>query len=305
MGFSLVLALAAGCSLAAGPAPASLPGCGPGSRLLFYSPHPLLDERTAPGFSDSLGRRMTQPLRELGYCLTAVADHRMLVDTARHGDDLVLHVLGTEGPDADGPEGFLVALISVRDFAAGKLPEAVSRPLAALPLQQEDPSGFADVVARKVAENLRKQYVAHVIIQSRPAEASIRSSSGLSGNTPVEWILPVGALQVVLEKQGYQPLSRELDLSVPGQHNIDLHLAKRRFFHSRFMYPMLAFGASALGAYALQEHYYAEYRSLGAQDLQNRPEAFGRTFRVAKTYERIAAGSLALAAGCLLLSFRF
>ena len=305
MGFSLLLALAAGCSLAAGPATASTEGCSPGSRLLFYSPHPMLDERTSPGFSDSLGRRMIQPLREMGYCLTAVEDYQVLLDTAGHGDDLVLHVLASEGPQTFGPGGFLVTLLTVRAFATGKLPEAVSRPLAALPLQNDDPAGFLDVVARKVAENLRKQYVAHVIIQSRPPEASVRSASGLSGKTPVEWILPVGTLPVVLEKPGYMPLRRELDLSVPGQHNIDLHLAKRRFYHSRFMYPMVAFGASALAAYALQEHYYAEYRNLGAQDLQNRPEAFGRTFRVAKTYERIAAGSLAMATGCLLLSFRF
>jgi hypothetical protein len=305
MGISLLLALFAGFSMAAVPAIASSEGCGPGSRLLYYSPHPLLDERTAPGFSDSLGNRMVQPLRELGYCLTAIEDYRTLLDTSRHGGDLVLHALVSEGPQTYGPGGFLVTLLTVRDLASGKLPEAISRPLVSLPLQRDDPAGLVDVLARKVAENLRRQYVAHVIIQSRPPEAWVRAASGLDGKTPVEWILPLGTLPVVLEKPGYLPLHRELDLSAPGQHNIDLHLAKRRFYHSRFIYPVLAFGATALASYALEEHYYAEYRSLGAEDLRNRPEVFGRTFRVAKTYERIAVGSLALATGCLLLSFRF
>lgn len=277
------------------------PPCAPGSRILFYSPHPLLDSRTAPGFAEDLRKLMEPPLMELGYCLQGIGDYRTLLDTARFGDNLVLHALASEGVPAD----FVVAVLPVRDWTAHRLPEAVSRPLVSLPLTRDDPSALMDVLVRKVAENLRKQYVAHVFIQSHPSEALARSTSGLQGRTPVEWILPLGSLSVALEQPGYLPLLRDLDLTVPGQHSYDLQMVKRRFYHSGFIYPMAAFGAAALGAYLMEEHYYAKYQSYGADEQRDRPEIFGRTFGVAKTWERIAYGSAILAGISFAASFRF
>lgn len=277
------------------------PPCAPGSRILFYSPHPLLDVRTAPGFAEDLRKVMEPPLMDLGYCLQGIGDYRSLLDTARFGDNLVLHALVSEATPSD----FLVAVLRVRDWTANRLPEAVSRPLVTLPLTRDDPAGLMDVLVRKVAENLRKQYVAHVVIQSRPAEATVKSTSGLQGRTPVEWILPLGALSVTMERPGYLPLLRDLDLTVPGQHSYELQLAKRRFYHSRFIYPVAAFGAAALGAYLAQEHYYSKYQGYGADEQRDRPEIFGRTFGVAKTWERIAYGSAIMAGISLAISFRF
>lgn len=279
--------------------------CQQGAQVLFYSPHPMLDARTSPGFTDTLYQRLTAPLGELGYCIQPIRDYRSLLDTARYGDNLILHALVSDGPMSSSPSQFVVTLLRGRDWAADKLPEAISRPLVTLPLYRGDPAGLIEVLVRKVAENLRKQYVAHLLIQSRPGEAAARADNGLQGKTPLEWILPLGTLEVVLEKPGHIPLRQQLDLTSPGQHNYDFHLAKRRFYHSRFIYPAIAFGIAALGAYALEEHYYSRYQGYGIDESQNDPEIFGKTFQVAKTYERIAYGSLALAGACLALTFRF
>ncbi len=291
--------------LAAVPRSDAASECRPGSQALFYSPHPMLDAKTSPGFADTLMRRLKAPLGELGYCIQPIQDYRALLDTARYGDNLLLHTLVAEGPMTSSPSQFVVALLRGRDWAADKLPEAISRPLVSLPMYRGDPSDLMEVLARKVAENLRLQYVAHVLIQSRPGAAFTRADNGLQGKTPVEWILPLGSLEVMLEKPGYIAMRKRLDLSAPGQHNYDFHLAKRRFYHSKFIYPAIAFGAAALGAYALQEYYYAEYQKYGADDALTRPKIFGQTFRLAKNYERIAYTSLALAGFSLALSFRF
>lgn len=282
-----------------------IPECRPGTQTLFYSPQTALDSKTFPGFSDSLFRSLEAPLGELGYCLQTPRDSRILLDTARFGDNLLLHPLVLEGPMPMGPAQFVVALMQGRDWAADQVSEAISRPLVSLPLYQGDPAGLLEVLVRKVAENLRLQYVAHVLIQSRPGEASTRAGNGMQGKTPVEWILPLGSLDVLLEKPGYIPLRQKLDLTAPGLHSYDFHLAKRRFYHSGFIYPAIALGVVAMGAYVLEEHYYGQYQRLGADDALNRPESFEETFKVAKSYERIAYASLALAGGCLTLSFWF
>jgi hypothetical protein len=108
-----------------------------------------------------------------------------------------------------------------------------------------------------------------------------------------------------LQRPGYIPLRREIDLASPGLHTYDLQLNRRRFYHSRFFYFAVAFGIAATGAYAAEMHYYNLYQSYGPDDQTNRPEVFGRTFRIAKNWERAAAASLLLAGASLGLSFRF
>src|SRR4051812_26260578 len=101
---SIALRMMAWCILAAAIRPAAgsqaSPGaeCRTGSRTLFYSSHPLLDGRTAPGFSDSLRQQLRIPLGELGYCLEEVKDYRAILDTVRYGDDLLLQTrVGEDG----------------------------------------------------------------------------------------------------------------------------------------------------------------------------------------------------------------
>jgi hypothetical protein len=280
--------------------------CKAGNQTLFYSPHPLLDAGTTAGFSDSLGRQLREPLGELGYCLQEAGDYRALADTsamAPTAENLVLQVQADNASAGSGT--ILVALLRARELAHGKLAEAFSHPLVTFRYGPGEASSLSNILAKKISENLRSQYVADLLVRSHPAGASVRSSAGLEGVTPVEWVLPLGTVNVTLERKGYLPLAREIDLSAPGRHAYDLQLSKRRFYHSRFIYPTLAAGAISLVALGLENHYYDEYRSLGAQDRKNRPAAFGETFHTAKTYEGIAYTAMGLAWLNLTLCFVF
>lgn len=287
---SVLAALLAGAASATQPA---APPCGPVGRVLYFSPHPMLDARMPPGFADSLQSQLREPARELGYCLEPAPDPRVLLDTARLGDNLWLQPSVRD--EAGGGAILAVALLSVRDLARGKLAEAAGRPLASLRFAPAEAAGLSNVAARKVAENLRSQYVADLLVRSHPPGADVRAGTGLEGKTPVEWVLPVGTLQVTLSRPGYLDLRREIDLSAPGQHTYDLQMTKRRFWHSGFFYPTLAAGALAAAAFALEDHYYSRYQGLGAADAKDDPAAFGETFRVAKTYERLGYSALGMA----------
>ena len=303
---------AAGASLPAASLPAaSAPAdCGSGRKLLFFSAHPLLDAKAGAGFADSLRRQLREPLLELGYCLSDIKDYRTLLDTARFADNLVLHTLVSEGPDpvvaaGTGSGTLLVAVLNVRDWSAGKLPEAVSRPLVSLRFHAPEAATLPNIVVKKISENLRSQFVAQLLIQSRPAGVRVRSDAGLEGATPVEWIVPLGNLSVTLEKPGYVPMRRDLDLSSPGMHAFEMQLSKRRFYNSKLIYPALFFGAATGVAFVFENQYYSRYRDLGAADQQDHPEKFADTFRTAKSFERLGYTSLALAATSLVFSFRF
>ncbi|HLP42977.1 MAG TPA: PEGA domain-containing protein [Fibrobacteria bacterium] len=304
--FEALLALWALLAVAVAPSRAvEAPGCPPVAQEIFFSPHPLLDSQTVSGFSDSLRLRLIVPLSELGYCVRAIEDYRSLLDTGKFGDNIILHALVSEGSSTTGPGTFTVTLLTGKEWAAGKMKDAVLRPLVSLSMRRDDLAGLVDVLVRKIAENMRLQYVAHVLIHSRPEAVSVGAENGLRGRTPVEWILPLGSLNVTLEKPGYIQLTRTLDLTTPGQHNYDFHLVRRRFYHSRLFYPAVGFAAAALAAFTLEQHYYGKYQGYGAVEARESPAVFGKTFRVAKTYERIGYGSLALAGACLAFTFRF
>ncbi|MDB5106192.1 MAG: hypothetical protein JWP91_3881 [Fibrobacteres bacterium] len=277
--------------------------CKTGNRTLFYSPHPLLDARTAPGFSDSLLAQLNGPVLDLGYCLEEVKDFRGILDTARYGDNLILQPLAQD--ETAGQGTVLVALLRVRELARGGLPVAVSRPLVSLRFGAGEAPGLPNILAKKIQENLRAQYVAYLIVRSHPPGASVRTPSGLEGRTPVEWVMPLGTIPVTLDKAGYLTLQREVDLGTPGLHTYDLQMAKRRFYHSGFIYPAVAAGAAALISFGLENHYYSRYQALGAIDQADRPEAFGEDFRTAQTFERLAYAALGLAGATLALSFAF
>jgi PEGA domain len=284
-------------------ASAAATDCKAGNQTLFYSPHPMLDSRTAPGFADSLRLQLATPLNDLGYCVVEVKDYRTILDTARYGENLLLQTLA--GDPAEGSGSILVALLRVKDLAQGKLSEAVSRPLVSIRYGSDEISSLPNILAKKVSENMRSQFVADVLIQSHPPGALARTPTGLEGRTPVEWVMPLGSVPVTLEKSGYLTLHRDIDLSAAGVHSYDLQLIKKRFYHSRFMYPALGAAAVALAAFGLENHYYAAYQALGGADQQNRPQAFADNFRTAKTYERIGYTALGIAWLNLALCFTF
>jgi hypothetical protein len=277
--------------------------CKSGGQVLFYSPHPLLDSRTMAGFSDSLRKQLQAPLTDLGYCLEEVGDYRAVLDTARYAENLVLQTQASE--ESGGSGTILVAMLRVRELARGKLAEAVSRPLVSLRFGPGEVSSLPNILGKKISENLRSQYVADLLIRSHPSGANVRTVAGLEGATPVEWVMPLGIVEVTLEKDGWIPLKREIDLSAPGLHAYDLQLSKRRFYHSKFIYPALAASAISMIAFGLENHYYSEYLALGAQDRKTRPEIFGDTYHTAKTYEGVAYTALGMAWLNLALCFTF
>jgi PEGA domain len=198
-----------------------------------------------------------------------------------------------------------IAVLRIRDFAQGKLPEAEARPLVYLRFMPYEAAGLYSVLAKKVAENLRNQYVAVLLIRSTPPGAEVRSASGLVGATPVEWVVPLGNLDLTLSKGGYIDARRNLELVAPGQHTYDLQLAKRRFYHSKFIYPTVAAGLISAAAFVLENHYYGMYQSLGQADRESRPAVFAENFRNAKNYERIGYAALGAASLGLALCFTF
>jgi hypothetical protein len=154
--------------------------CKAGNQELFYSPHPLLDADIMEGFSDSLGRQLREPLNELGYCLQEAGDYRAISDpsdSARHGENFVLQIQA-EGAAA-GSGTVLVVLLRARELARGKLAEAFSHPLVSFHYGPGEASSLSSILAKKISENLRSQYVADLLVRSHPAGASVRSSAGL------------------------------------------------------------------------------------------------------------------------------
>jgi hypothetical protein len=277
--------------------------CGPANQEIFYTPRIRFEGLLPAGFADSLWRYLADPVRELGYCLVPDRDMRIVADSTAHGDNLFLQA--TAGTETDGAISMSIAALRVRELARGKLPEAEARPLVYLRFLPSEAAGLYSVLAKKVAENLRYQYVTVLLIRSIPAGAEVRSASGLNGATPVEWVVPLGRLEVSLAKPGYLHIRRNLDLEAPGQHTYDLQLVKRRFYHSKFIYPTLAAGLISAAAFVLENHYYGVYQSLGAEDRANRPNAFAENFRNAKSYQQIGYAALGAASLGLVLCFAF
>jgi hypothetical protein len=290
-------------SRAEGPGPSrDLSPCPSSSQALFYAPRVKTEGLLPFGFADSLWAQLAGPARELGYCLTALPGARA-ADTAKNGDNLYLEA--SAGDEGGGAISVSIAALRLRELARGKLNEAESRPLVYLRFSPFEAIGMYSVLAKKVAENLRNQYVAVLLIRSHPAGAIVHAAPGLEGATPVEWVVPLGTLPITVAKPGYVEARRDLDLDVPGQHTYDLQLSKRRFYHSGFIYPTVAAGAVSVAAFALENHYYGIYQSLGPTDSRDRPDAFRQNFRTAKNYERIGYASLALAWLGLSLCFAF
>lgn len=281
--------------------------CTSPSQTLFYSPRARSESLLPPGFTDSLWAQLDGPVRELGYCLKSLpgslSGGKAVPDTSGNGDNLFLEASARD--EGGGNLSVSIAALRLRDLARGKLSEAEARPLVYLRFSPFEAVGMYSVLAKKVAENLRSQYVAVLLIRSHPAGAVVHSASGLEGTTPVEWVVPLGDLPITVSLPGFLEARRSLDLGLPGQHTYDLQLAKRRFYNSRFIYPTLAAGAVSAGAFLLENHYYNVYQGLGPADSRDRPDAFGQNFRTAKNYERIGYTSLALAWLGLTLCFTF
>jgi PEGA domain len=272
--------------------------CPSQNRKLFYHSEGLAHGGLETGFSDSLFQRLNGPLQVLGYCLTP--EIPAVADSQAKELGLWLSARPTEYEVR-----LTAAVLQESQRSPQRIAQAMRRPLTELDILPGEAMTAAFIFAQKVVENLRTQYVAQVAIITVPDSATIRSDRGLEGKTPLEWVLPLGHLQVTVSHPGYQTREINLDLNRPGEHTANLALMKLRFYHSRFFPYTLGLAASAFGAYLAQNYYYTEYHRLGLEDQRQRPERFGELFRTAKTWENVAGYCLAAAGLGLALSFSF
>ncbi|MBD3393558.1 MAG: hypothetical protein GF410_16200 [Chitinivibrionales bacterium] len=276
--------------------------CPRGSHVLFYYPDRHIDQTIQQDFSNELREELKEPLAEMGYCLYQPPDIEQYRTDTSYAENLVLH---TAVRAREGSRLLLVALIRTGRLGGGNLETALGRPLVEVEFGDVEPGTFRAVAAKKIVENLRTSYVCHLRVESEPDSVYVATKSGLEGVTPIEWIVPLGRVDLTATREDHMPFEKRLVLDSAGYHKVYMELRPRRFYHSRFMYPTLACLVAGGAFYALERYYYDRYQSLGEDDYYNRPGEFGERFDRAKTFERLAGASLGLAAVSLTLSFWF
>lgn len=275
--------------------------CGTGKKLLFYKTSKSVDSLVNNRFSDDFFDALNTPLREIGYC-PVFFDQTILTDTTKSSMP-VLYV--TIKVDSTKVTSLLVNLQNVRDFSGMKPANLSVQPLISLALDSSDISTFIAVAVRKTIENLRTQYICHLRLESNPSGVLIKSSVGLEGVTPLEWVIPVGELRITGKAEKYALLVRTLDLRNPGTHTYVLDLHKKQFYTSKFIYPTIALGISSAVLYGFERYYYAQYNKYSRDEYFNSPEKFGKTFNTAKTLESATIAALVLTGASFTLCFLF
>jgi hypothetical protein len=262
------------------------------------------------GFAEEISIQLKDPLSEIGYCLVPIdsihqsdtATSLLLFLAVRNRKSDISSIDSTmTGPTTQ----IIVGLLNSSDTTREELLSSLDHPLVSLSYDPVDPSTIESVLVRKISENLRTQYVCQVRIQSNPDGVLITTGSGLKGETPLEWILPVGKLDIKAELNDYENITKKLDLTEPGIHTYYLQMRKRMFYRSGFMWPAVAFGGLAACLFGAEKFYYSKYQALGRNEYLNTPEAFGKQFYTAKNYERAAFAALSLSGVSLIMSFIF
>jgi hypothetical protein len=282
--------------------------CRPGTQLLLLKTHALLDSLTHEGFQQRLVEGLKTPMAEVGYCLDTISNWSQLEKFPDLGETRILALKSSLQPSQDsiGQRIALVAtVLNARNADNAQLSEAFTRPLLVLPYNADEPASMESITVKKVTENLKDRFICHLFINSDPPSVNFHTLSGLNGVTPVQWVMPTGRLSIVVDEKGYLPFDKQIRLDVPGEHHFLIKLKKRRFYHSRFMIPLVA--AVVLGgtSHLLEQHNNDRYQSLGQSDFENRPESFRKEFIKAKRWERTKFGALLSAGFFLTLSFWF
>lgn len=294
--------------------------CRDGRRPLFFFADRSVANHSSPGFTDELFNQLRAPLKEIHYCLTRL-ESTALTDT-NVADEMVMFLTmnvtlaprpmsSTTFHDSfvvstfDTIAEMEIALVRVKDWSPTKRQQSLEHPLISLSYNTAELSTFQSVLIRKIVENLRTQYICHLRIQSIPEHTTIRSTSGLEGVTPLEWILPMGPLTITGKIEGYEPLRRKINLQEPGIHTYVLQIRKNQFYNSKFIYPTILGSIATVASYLLEQHYYNEYSKLGKTDLDTRPDHFAQLFSTAQRYQSATAACFVLTGASFALSFWF
>lgn len=283
--------------------------CSAGKKIIAFYP-----DNSVSGLSDNFSGKISlllkDPLNEIGYCLVPFDS----INQADSAGSLLLflsvksrkhNTKQIDSTSIDSTAQIVVGLLNTPDTTRQKLLSSLDHPLISINYDPQDPSTLESVLVRKISENLRTQYVCQVRIQSSPDGVLITSSSGLKGETPLEWILPVGKLNIKGDMKDYETINKALNLTEPGIHTYYLQMRKRMFYRSGFMLPAVVFGGLAACFFAAENFYYSKYQSLGEYDYLNHPEKFGNQYNLAKNCERAGYTALSLSGVSLTLSFFF
>ncbi|MBN1601291.1 MAG: hypothetical protein JW915_06765 [Chitinispirillaceae bacterium] len=269
--------------------------CGRGKKVIFYKSTAAVDRKIRSGFSDEFFYALNAPLKEIGYC-------PLRLDSYTHRDSLgmltpLLLIDVKENLNRSDSESTLIFVIYFLPLKEVRYNYSVphnANQLISLLFDPEELSTFETVAVRKTVENLRTQYICHLRLESEPSGVMISSSIGLEGKTPLEWVLPVGELEITGNLNGYSELERNLRLGSPGIHTYVLEMKSRQFYNSRFMIPTIIFSVSSAILFGVERYYYSQYMDLNKQTLFNNPGQFEDLYNKAKSFEYAAFSSLAL-----------
>lgn len=273
-----------------------------GKNTIFIRFDHSVDSIVAPGFSSSLFSQLSLSLPPLGYTIENFREPVSGVPQ-RDSASIILSVIAHADSDAVRTVTATAVPIPIGQPYRFTAENDLLRPLAAISLPAEDTTSTLFLVARKITESLRERYSRRIVITSIPQGAFVKSSTGLSGVAPVEWLVPFGMVDVYAEKKGFLPASARVHRNIPGIDTLSLTLAPRRFYHSSFFLPAVAAGVASIAFYGAEYYHYDKYRNLGAADLQNNPGNFAQRFKNAQTCERLAYGMLGVCGVSLTLSF--
>ncbi|HAJ80580.1 MAG TPA: hypothetical protein DCO75_12515 [Fibrobacteres bacterium] len=285
--------------------------CTHGKQILWYYPHEKLDLRTKAGFSAQLFDELRKSLESIGYCIRQYDINDTLTRSAAHQDNLLMHVFLTEtqynrAPISQSRESELVVVIvHLKEINSAYIDLASLRPLMSLTYSPEDIDNIRFIFGKKIVENLRTQYICNLAINSEPSGIKVESSGGLSDNTPLEWVVPMGKLQVQCNMPDYMPYKKDIILNHPGEYNYFFQMKKKQMFNSAFFWPGICLGLVSGMSYYFDAYYYAKYQSLGNEDRLNSPDNFRKYYSYAKTGETMSVICIALCASALCLSIRF
>ncbi|HEX3020478.1 MAG TPA: PEGA domain-containing protein [Chitinispirillaceae bacterium] len=162
-----------------------------------------------------------------------------------------------------------------------------------------------NVLSRKIIENLRIQYVCHLRVQSSPQGARIKTDSGLEGVAPLEWIVPVGVLNIEGQLKGYEAIKQTIELNEPGAHTCHLQLHKKAFYHSRMMIPGTALLLTSAVCFFSERYYIDKYHDMQKNAGKNDPTLVEKTFNRSKNFGYLGTASLVLSAISFSLTFKF
>jgi hypothetical protein len=281
------------------------PQCPAGKQALWYCPHERLDAKTYGGFSRELFNDLAVQLAGIGYCLRYYSPGDSLASSPGARDNLCLQihmndVAANRGSDYGTVEKTLVVeLCKISELTKAK----TNRLMLTLVYDSDDPVSLRSVFVKKIVENLRTQYICNVTITSDPPGVRVKTSGQLTDLTPLEWVVPVGSLQVQCSKMKYLAFNKELMLSKPGAYSYFLQMRKRQFYNSKYFYPALALLISSAVFYYYDGYYYDRYNRLGEYELRNSPDSFRSSFQNARNFENASLASFA--SGCCLLGLTF